>query len=105
MKFIIFLSLRKLEIKDIIYQVNGIDIEEIYYQGICKQLYEYRKSVSIYTDVNLWTITVCNYFREYVIIFYVCYVTDKEDSLWQMSNVNEPGRWNEFYLIHMYAYW
>lgn len=31
MKFVIFLSLRKLEIKDIIYQVNGIDIEEIYY--------------------------------------------------------------------------
>lgn len=31
MKFVIFLSLRKLEIKDIICQVNGIDIEEIYY--------------------------------------------------------------------------
>lgn len=31
MKFVIFLSLRKIEIKDIIYQVNGIDIEEIYY--------------------------------------------------------------------------
>lgn len=60
--------------------MNNIE-EEIYYYRI-REYMCIERAISIYTDVNLWTIIVQLFSRICYHVLYVCYVTDKEDSLW-----------------------